>query len=210
MSFKVSTRSPSKCILSGEHSTIYGNPIVTLALKQYTTVEGTYTEHAGSSSVSLILIINNKELNMSMSKAEFEVAMKPLLTSEVTVAQLAPSILDHFGQDLYHIALCFAITLKFFKKYSSHFSVAGFIDALIRFKGNAIVQAGVPMEAGLGSSASFFSALMLNIYVSLFDARLECEKCFWTKRDVQSACQTLHVEKIFLNTSCLYSSIWRS
>lgn len=39
-------------------------------------------------------------IDMNMSKAEFELIMTLLLTSEITVAKIAPFILEYFGQTL--------------------------------------------------------------------------------------------------------------
>lgn len=150
---------------------MYGKPAITLALAQYTTVESLYTKQPDSSTVELRFTINDKELNLYMSKQEFEFSMKPLLTTDLTVAQMAPSIRDQFGDDLANIAIAFAITLKSFSKYKAYFSVQSFVDEITQFRGEVTVQADVPQEAGLGSSASYFSALMLNLYVDLRDWR---------------------------------------
>lgn len=164
-SFKVRTKAPSKCILSGEHSNIFGHPLVVMALAQYTTVEGHYWKDQQKGVVSLRFNINGKETLMEDTKSGFEQGLKPLLMNLVKIEEIIPIIKQHFPEEVAEFATAFALTLNIFTKYTSFFSIGGFMDALTSFKGEIKITADVPQEAGMGSSASFFSALILNMYV---------------------------------------------
>ena len=90
---------------------------------------------------------------------------KPLLTTPLKVEDIITAIKLNFPEEVINYAIAFAFTLKLFSKYSSSFSIGSFVDELTSFKGEITIKADVPQEAGMGSSASFFSAIILNIYV---------------------------------------------
>lgn len=164
-SFKITTKAPSKCILSGEHSCVYGHPMITMALSQYTTAEGRFWKEGQNGMVSLLLKINGEEISLEHTKSEFEQSMKPLLMTPLKVEDILLAIEQYFPERAVNYAVAFAFALKFFWKYTSFFSIGKFVDELTSFKGEITVKADVPQEAGMGSSASFFSAIILNIYV---------------------------------------------
>ena len=136
-----------------------------MALAQYTKVEGKYWKTGQSGQVSLVFNINGEEVNLEHTRADFEQSMKPLLMTNLSVEELGPAIRQNFDENVVELAFAFAFTLKIFAKYTSFFSIGGFIDQLTSFKGQITIQADVPQQTGMGSSASYFAAIILNIYV---------------------------------------------
>lgn len=65
MSFKVLSKAPSKCILSGEHSVVYGKPAITMALDRCSSVEGVYTHCDEFKGLKLTLINTNSLHDLS-------------------------------------------------------------------------------------------------------------------------------------------------
>ena len=165
MSFKVLTSSPSKCILSGEHSIVYHHPAITMAIDKRNQILGTYTRSGKKPTVSLELKSADHSQKMELPVATMTPFFKFILMNDASTEELREDAVQTFGNEMLLFAMAFTLSIRFFKKYVNYFNINKFCDTIFAYDGVLEVESNVPIEAGLGSSASFFSALILNLYV---------------------------------------------
>jgi len=165
--YKISTACPGKCILSGEHAIVYGHPAITMALDVHTRVYGEYT-HVGQQETVRIKFISEEKLpDMALPSDQFIEAMVPLVEKKLPAEVVHQGIKGVFAPELEMISLAFAFTLKHFNKYANCFSSRDFVTTLAEHSAIVTIEAPIPQEAGLGSSASYFGALILNFYAAM-------------------------------------------
>lgn len=172
MSFKVLTSSPSKCILSGEHSIVYHHPAITMAIDKRNQILGTYFRSGNKQTVSLELKSADGSQKMELPVSLMVPFFQFILTTEASLEELKHDAVDTFGQDMLLFAMAFTLSIRFFRQFASHFNIKKFCDVIFAYDGILDVTSEVPVDAGLGSSASFFSALILNLYVLSIYPRL--------------------------------------
>lgn len=88
MSFVVETVSPSKTILTGEHSVVYGHDAITLAVGRYTTVIGKYEKQYKSTGLKIIQEGQPDEASLYLEPALLGVMIHKLLANEYTPQEM--------------------------------------------------------------------------------------------------------------------------
>lgn len=163
---KVTSSSPCKCIISGEHSVVYNKPAITATLNSFIKINGEYNFLDNKSQITLILRqIGREKITIVMKTKEFKSFMFPFIEHNLELSQLG-DLLGPAFEDKDVMAFCMAFSLTFRSIYQAiEVDLKQFIEIISRFDCRLLVESEVPVGAGLGSSASFGTSLIMNYYV---------------------------------------------
>ena len=86
----VRSTSQAKCIISGEHSSIYGHPALVGTLNLYMTVDGIYEYKEEEKAEILLLVLNPEYRNtkVTMGVSEFKQFMEVFVTKNLGLNDL--------------------------------------------------------------------------------------------------------------------------
>ena len=167
MSYRIISSSPAKVIISGEHSVIYGNNTISSAIDMHNETTGEYTFKGDKEEVAIHLVSGSTLETLSLPKGPISEFLHYILLHETDVDQLAAFTIERFGEARLLFGMSFVLTVRSFRPLISPQSVPSLVARLLEYDATLTCHSKVPMDSGLGSSASFFSSLMINIYVRI-------------------------------------------
>jgi len=168
---QIKTISYGKCIISGEHSCVYGEPAITTCLSAHMQVKGLYERRGPKSELKLLLQDPNyKNLRIVMGVTEFIQFITIFVEKELELNEL-DGLLSTAFEDRDVMGPCMAFSLVLRKVFNSipkgTISMQEFSSFVGEFNCLLSIENNIPVGKGMGSSAAFITSVMLNYYVEL-------------------------------------------
>lgn len=163
---RIKSSSPCKCIVSGEHSVVYGYPGISAALDSEIKIDGVYSFLDNKDEIKLVLRNESyKNTTITMITKEFKQFIFAFVKQKLSLNQLE-GLLGPAFEDRDVMGACMAFALIFRKVQEiTQVSLVQFTAIISRFNCLLLIKSDIPIGVGLGSSASFIASLMMNIYV---------------------------------------------
>lgn len=163
---RIKSSCPCKCIISGEHSVVYGQPGISAAMNTLIKMDGVYSFLDNKDEIKLVLRNTNyKNTTITMITTEFKQFIYAFVKQKLSLDQLE-GLLGPAFDDKDVMGACMAFALVFRKiQEITNVSLVQFAAIISRFNCLLLIKSDIPIGVGLGSSASFICALMMNYYV---------------------------------------------